>query len=120
MGPTDLHIFLHKSLLMLAFLLPPPVVIGQDRAEKQAAWSAHDDAAHAAGQCPSGPNCPVRPKPQPDPPPFDPKPDKPKPTPSPWPDLGLSNEDLIALAFATLLFGGAMWYFIQSERKQIR
>jgi hypothetical protein len=108
---------MHKTLLMTAFLLPPPVVIGQDQAEKQAAWSAHDDAAHAAGQCPSGPNCPVRPKPQPAPSPAPEPPHKPnKPL---VPDLGLSREDLIALAFAAVLFGGAVWYFVQSERKQI-
>ncbi len=97
---------MHKTLLALALLLP----LGE-----------HDDALHAIGQCPNGPNCPKpnKPKPAPEPAP-EPAPHKPRPARPILPDLGLglSDEDMIALAFATLLFGGALWFFIQNERKQ--
>lgn len=67
---------MHNALLLLALLLPV---------------ADHDDALHAVGQCPNGPNCPkpVRPQPKPEPAP-EPLPHKPKPPANP---LGLSDEE---------------------------
>lgn len=100
---------MHKPLLPLALLLSASVAYGQDH------------YGHAAADCPKGPNgpCPNKPKPAPEPAP-EPAPHKPKPARPILPDmgLGLSDEDMIALLVATVLFGGALWYFIQSERKQ--
>ena len=69
---------MHNLLLTLALLLPV---------------ADHDDALHAIGQCPNGPNCPkpVRPQPKPEPSP-EPLPHTPKPKPNANP-LGLSDEE---------------------------
>jgi len=95
---------MHNLLLSLALLLS----VGE-----------HDDALHAIGQCPNGPNCPKpnKPKPAPEPAP-EPAPHKPNKPILPDLGLGLSDEDMIALLVATVLFGGALWYFVQNERKQ--
>jgi len=91
-----LHNSMHNLLLGLALLLP----LGE-----------HDDALHAIGQCPNGPNCPKpnKPKPAPEPAP-EPAPHKPNKPILPDLGLGLSDEDMIALLIATVLFGGALYW----------
>lgn len=90
---------MHKTLLALALLLP----LGE-----------HDDALHAIGQCPNGPNCPkpVRPQPKPAPEPAPEPPHKPKPHKPLLPDLGLglADEDVLALLFAAGLIGAALYW----------
>lgn len=78
----------------------------------------HDDALHAIGQCPNGPNCPrpVRPSPKPSPVPT------PAPEPVPTPDrnpnvLGLSDEEWQAVAVAVALLGGAVVYLVIRDRR---
>lgn len=90
---------MHNLLLSLALLMPA---------------GDGEHYGHPAEQCPNGPNspkpCPNKPKPAPEPapePPHKPKPHKPL-----LPDLGLglSDQDVLALAFAAAIVGAAIYW----------
>lgn len=93
---------MHNLLLSLALLLPQ---------------ADGEHYGHAPEQCPNKPGpCPNKPKPEPAPEPAPaPKPNNP---PRPMlPDLGLSQEDLIALAVAAAAIGVALYLASDGRRK---